>query len=234
MTQSITRALAAWLAAGETRIGEIVVIGQYELVHHLDINVPSLALHTHPQAARDIALYDAGGNYRPLKTAPNLRRGWRLTLSTIEELHEALDAFYPAMLAARLAFQQGRLTVTPLRDTLNRQSGMYAVTKRITDSQADALIGSFCRTEGGCLKTILWPIAPGVPITSLPPEKFDPSPGSDTAGSDGKNERDANPAPPSAFSLQPLAFPLLCSEACNLLVAQARETVKQPPASPAP
>ncbi len=203
--------MAAWLAAGETRIGELVILGQYELRHHLDAGADDLSLHTAASDARQIALYDAGGNYRPLKTAPDLRRGWRLWLATIEELHEALDGFYPAMLAARLAFEQGRLAVTPLRDTLNRQSGMYAVTKRITDAQADALIGSFCRTEGGspgCLKTILWPIAPGVPITTLPPEKFDPSP--------------------------PSAFPLFCSEACNLLVARARETVKQSPPAPSP
>jgi sirohydrochlorin cobaltochelatase len=187
--------LAAWLAAGETRIGELLISGQYELRHHLDAGLDGLASYTTPQAAREIALYDAAGHYRPLKTAPNLRRGWRLTLPAIEHLHEALDAFYPAALALRLAFQQGRLAVTPLRDTLNRQSGIYAVTKKITDPQADALIGSFCRSAGGCLRTILWPISPTLPITSLPPEKFLPS-------------------------------PLLCPEACNLLIAKAREAVK--------
>lgn len=207
MNRSITQALAAWLATRETRIGELVILGEYELRHHMDLDADGLTLHTTPEAAREIALHDAAGNYRPLKTAPTLRRGWRLTLANIEELHEALDFFYPAMLAARLALQQGRLAVTPLRATLNRQSGMYAVTKRITDPQANALIGSFCRSDGGCLKTILWPIAPGVPITSLPPEKFHPSP------SRG-------------------GIPLLCAEACNLLVAKARETVKQEAAAP--
>jgi sirohydrochlorin cobaltochelatase len=175
------RALAAWLAAGENRVGELIILSNYELRHYRDATLDGLAPYDTPLAAREIALYDAAGNYRPLKTAPTLRRGWRLTLSGIEELRAALDEFYPAMLAARLAFQQGRLAVTPLRDTLNRQ----------------------CRSEDGCpgcLKTILWPIAAGVAITSLPPEKFDAS----RAG-----------------------FPLLCAEACNLLVARAREVVKQ-------
>ena len=200
MSRSITRALAAWLAAGENRMGEVLILGSYEMRHHLDAAVEGLPLHT--GHAREIALYDAGGNYRPLKTAPNLRRGWRIELATIEQLHEALDAFYPAMLAARLAYQQGRPDVAPLRATLNRQSGMYAVTKKIGDAEADTLVGSFCRSEGGCpgcLKTILWQIAPGVPIASLPPEKFVPTPG----------------------------IPLFCAEACNLLVAKAREVVKQ-------
>ncbi len=213
MSQSITRALAAWLAAGETRIGELMIIGQYELRHHLDADddASTLTPHSNPGSARDIARYDAAGNYRPLKTAPNLRRGWRLTLATIEQLHEALDAFYPAVLASRLAFQQGRLAITPLRDTLNRQSGMYAITKRLTDSQASSLIASFCRTGGGCpgcLKTILWPITP-------PEDRQSP-------------DWHPTPSPPSAF-------PLLCPEACNLLIAQAREFIKHPPSpSPAP
>jgi len=185
-------------------MGELLITGRYELRHHLDAETPTEALtpYSRPAAARDISLYDAEGNYRPLKTAPTLRRGWLLAVASPEELHEALDAFYPAMLAARLALLQDRLAVTPLRETLNRQSGMYAITRKISDSQADALIGTLCRTAGGCLKTILWPISAGRHVTSLPGDKFraDPSPSS---------------------------LPLLCAEACNLLVAKAREVVKQ-------
>ena len=169
--------------------------------HHLDCGLEGLALHSTPEAAYEIALYDEAGIYRPLKTAPTLRRGWRLVLETLEQLHEALDFFYPAMLAARLAMEQGRLAITPLRDTLNRQSGMYAITKKISDAHADRVIGAFCKSDGGCLKTILWPISPGVPITSLPADKFVPA----TSG----------------------GIPLLCAEACNLLVARAREAVKK-------
>jgi hypothetical protein len=89
-----------------------------------------------------------------------------------------------------------------LRDTLARQTGMYAVTKKITDAQAQMMIGGFCRTDGGCLKRILWDVAPGVPVTSLPAEKFQMRGAADT-------------------------LPLLCHEACNLLVAKAREVVKK-------
>jgi len=201
LSLGIAMALEAWLGAGETRMGELMIRGRYELRHYLDAELDGLELHTGPEGAREIALYDEAGNYRPLKTAPTLRRGWRMTLGSIEELHEALDGFYPAMLAARLAFLQGRLGVTPLRETLNRQTGMYAVTKKIDDERANGMIGEFCKSDGGCLKTILWPIAPGVRVTSLPAEKFDPN-------ADG-------------------GIPLLCAEACNLLVARAREIVKE-------
>jgi sirohydrochlorin cobaltochelatase len=204
LSASTSQRLADALAAGATWMGELHIAGEYELRHHLDADAPadSLTVFNDPGAAREIALYDAAGNYRPLRTAPTLKRGWRITLSSIGQLHDALDAFYPAMLAARLALDQGRLAVTPLRDTLNRQSGMYAITRKITDPQADALIGDFCRSDCACLKTILWPIASGISITSLPPGKLSHSP-------------------------DPTILPLLCAEACNLLVAKAREVVKQ-------
>ena len=89
-----------------------------------------------------------------------------------------------------------------MRTTLARQTGMYRVTQKITDADAQNLAGAFCRSDGGCLKRILWPLAPGQPITTLPAEKFSPDAG-------------------------PEIWPLLCHEACNLLVAKAREVVKK-------
>jgi sirohydrochlorin cobaltochelatase len=199
LSSAIRTALASWLDAGESRMGELIISEGYELRHHLDAGREGLTLYTAPGAAREIALYDEAGNYRPLKTAPTLRRGWRMGLGAIGDLQEALEGFYPAMLAARLAHQNGKLRVTPLRETLNRQSGMYAITKKMTDEQANATVCAFCNSTSGCLKTILWQIAPGIPITTLPPEKSAPH---------GD-------------------FPLLCAEGCNLLVARAREVVKQ-------
>jgi hypothetical protein len=76
------------------------------------------------------------------------------------------------------------------------------VTQKITDDEAQEMVRDFCRTDGGCLKHILWPLAPELPITMLPPEKLSPA----TA---------------------PGIFPLLCHEGCNLLVAKAREVVKR-------
>ena len=109
-------------------------------------------------------------------------------------------------------FQQGRLAVTPLRDTLARQTGMYRVTGKISDEQADALVGRFCRSDGGCLRTILWKrdAAGTAASTRLPPEKFDPA-----------HDQSGGPALVGAGFV-----PLLCQEACNLLVAEARAVVK--------
>jgi sirohydrochlorin cobaltochelatase len=209
MNHEIECALESWLAAGRNCIGEVTIRRHFELLHRADAERENgLQMFNTPQAAREIARFDEAGNFRPLKSAPTLRRGWKLVLRDICELHEALDFFYPAMLGTLLAHKRGELEIVPLRETLNRQSGMYAVTRKITNAQADELIGRFCRSDGKCLKTILWPIEPGAPVTALPASKFDPA--VDQLGAD-----------------EP-AIPLLCSEACNLLVAAARGVVRKP------
>ncbi len=201
----------------EFLIGQIRVSSSaegHELRHRADVGCPpdSLATHHDPEDAAALALYDDAGAYRPLKTAPNLRRGWRLVLADERALRLALGLFYPARMGAFRLFQEGKLSVTPLRDTLNRQTGMYRVTGKLTDEQADALVGRFCRSDGGCLRTILWKrdAAGTIPSTRLPPEKFDPA-----------YDQDGGVAAEGEGFV-----PLLCQEACNLLVAEARAVVK--------
>lgn len=198
-------------------IGQVLVRatadGGHELRHRDDADQPADALETHtdPEDAATLALYDDAGAYRPLKTAPSLRHGWRLAVPDQEGLRLALELFYPARLGAWRAFEAGRLEVTPLRETLGRQTGMYRVTGKLTDEQADALVGRFCRSDGGCLRTILWRLdaAGTVPSARLPTEKFDPA--CDQA---------------TGEKAEPNFTPLLCQEACNLLVAEARAVVK--------
>jgi hypothetical protein len=137
-----------------------------------------------------------------------LRRGWRLEVADIGELRRALDYFYPGRIAMLQARTENRLTTTPLRDTLNRQSGMYRVAAMISDDQIDEVVSEFCESNGSCLRTILWKRDAGgaAPSTKLPREKFDA-----THDQTGRCER---------------AIPLLCQEACNLLVAECRNAVK--------
>ena len=205
-------ALGDWLAAGLRCIGQIAIAcrddGSFMLSHRDDSARHDLAPHSHAADAAELARFDDAGNYRPLKTAPNLRHGWRLTLGNLAELRTALDLFYPGRLAAFFAFEKNELVATPLRETLGRQSGMYRIAAQIDDPAADELVGNFCRSDGGCLRTILWRrTAEGtVASTRLPAEKFDPI--YDQTGG-GQS-----------------VVPLLCQEACNLLVAEARKVVQ--------
>ncbi|MEA3189190.1 MAG: hypothetical protein QOD99_3020 [Chthoniobacter sp.] len=206
LCSEIDTLLARLIESGVRSIGEIAIQERFFLTHHADVESAGLQLFNSPLDARELSRYDDGGNFRPLKSAPSLRRGWRLGLRTIHELREALDFFYPAMLGTLLAHERRLLAPVHLRETLHRQSGMYAVAKKITDAAANELIGDFCRSDGRCLKTILWKIEPDTPVTSLPAPKFDPA---------ANQLRESVPA-----------IPLLCAEGCNLLVAAARRKVR--------
>src|SRR5213595_808096 len=148
----------------------------FVLCHRDDEARNDLEIFQDPEDAIEIARYDNARNYRALKTAPNLQHGWRMELRTSNGLKRALDHFYPGRLAIFMAWKNGRLHTTPLRETLDRQSGMYRIAAKISDEQIDNVVGNFCRSDGGCLRTILWKRDKRgtVASTKLPPEKFDP------------------------------------------------------------
>ena len=206
------------LEAARFCVGQIVVQKSdscFVVCHRDDETLDELQIFRSSEDAIEIAKYDDAGSYRPLKTAPNLRHGWRLELDTLEQLRRALDYFYPGRLAVFAAWKKGMLQTTPLRETLDRQSGMYRVAAKISDSQADGLVADFCRSNGGCLRTILWKrdARETVASTKLPTEKFDPA-------------YDQVEAPAQPGSAIPATVPLLCQEACNLLIAECRKVVK--------
>jgi len=205
-------ALGEWLAAGLRCIGQVAIEshanGNFTLGHRDDTARNDLAAYSRAEDADVLARFDDAGNYRPLKTAPDLRHGWRLTVQNLAELRTALDLFYPARLAAFFVFKKQELITTSLRETLGRQSGMYRIAAQIDDPAADELVGNFCRSDGGCLRTILWrrDVKGTVASTRLPAEKFDPS-----------HDQTGGGRP---------VVPLLCQEACSLLVAEARKVVQ--------
>jgi len=206
----LRRLLGSLLAGDRAYIGQISIERSdrdFVLCHRDDLGRRDL--HDYPaENAREIARFDDAGNYRPLKTAPDLRHGWRLEIVDLTELRSALDYFYPGRLAMFAEWKENRLTTTTLRETLDRQSGMYRVAAKISDEQINDLVGSFCRSNGGCLRTILWKRDERGTISStkLPPNKFDAS-----HDQTGHGEQ---------------VIPLLCQEACSLLVAEARKIVK--------
>jgi sirohydrochlorin cobaltochelatase len=214
MLPRIERVLSDWLAAGATGMGQIEIrkIGDgFVLSHHEDAARTDIKIFSSPNDATELAKFDDEGTYRPLKTAPNLRHGWKLELKNVSELGRALDLFYPGRLATLSVWEANRLKTTALRETLNRQSGIYRVAAKISDQQIDVLVGRFCKSHGGapgCLRTILWPRdgSNARPSLRLPLDKFI--------------------APIDQTGREEKVMPLLCQEACNLLIASARETVR--------
>ena len=176
-----------------THIGQITFTRDFRLMHIEDYGRDNLHIYTEPDAAREIARFDDMGRYRPLKSAPNLRHGWELRLASIDEVHIALDCLYPAALGLWRASLGACLTGTPIRRTLERQSGMYRVASRITDKGIAGLIRDFCGKK--CIRRRVW----GTYSSKVELEE--------------KNNLNE--------------IPLLCSEACNLLIAEARRVVKK-------
>lgn len=159
-------AFTHWLENGGNLVGQIAITRSgesWELRHNEDDG--ELQTFTRWQDARSLATLTDAGAFRPIKTTRDLRHGWRLVLSSVEELVQALDYFYPAMLGL---WNTAELPITDLRETLARQTGMYRITQKLTDDQAQELIGKHCTL---CMKTMLWKLDAEQPITSLPPEK---------------------------------------------------------------
>ncbi len=204
---SILTSLQTWLAAGGCRIGEVIIsqeAGAFSIRHHLDAGAENLALHTTPESAREVARYDAAGAFRPLKSAPTLARGWELVLPDVPSLLLALDFLYPAAVANWLRCHEGTATVPSLRETLERQTGIYRVTALLRDDEASHLVADTCREK--CLRQVLWPLRAGQSWPLLSAEK-----------------QSAPDCPPSAGG----QIPLLCTDACPLLVGGARSAVKR-------
>jgi sirohydrochlorin cobaltochelatase len=173
------------------------------ITHVADEGRTDLEIFTDPEHAAEIARFDAAGEFRPLKTAPNLKPGWQLRLTSLSATRLAIDHFYPAVLGNALALERGDSIACDLREALGRQTGMYAVTKKITDDEAMALVAAAC-APSICSNHILWNLSPGQPTTLTVSREIalkDP-------------------------------IPLLCTEACPLLVAAARKVVKSRPPEP--
>ncbi len=96
------------------------------------------------------------GEYRPLRSAPTLPCGWVISRPDAGAFLQALDVIYPAAFATWISYHAEESTPIPLRETLERQSGMNEDAGNITDQQANKIMRDVC--AAGCLKKISWPI----------------------------------------------------------------------------
>ena len=182
----------------------------WRITHAADRQVPDSELKEIELATlRDLAQFTDSGAFRPLKSAPNLRAGWRVTIQTVAELGTGLNSLYPGFLADWYAVRSSpvaarsdggnnpaALPVTHYREFMNRQTGMYRITQHLTDAQAAAAIRACCHPKF-CLKQRLWTV------------------------------RSQHPDSPDAKSLIP------CLEPCALMLEFARTVARLEQSSPA-
>ena len=178
------------------KIGEVAILpgenGAFTLLHRNDLADDKAGLRrlSATEDWRELVRLDREGLYRPLRAAPNLRRGWIYHAPDLSGLQLALDYLYPAALANWRLWRHQELNSTAWRETAGRQSGRFRIVRELDEAAVDGLVVRHC--QPGCLKQRLW------------------SPAGQTLQA-GASE-----------------IPLLCPEACNYLVSQARAKLKGP------
>ena len=203
---SLNQKLTDALASGIDQIGQLRILQNPLRLHHLDdSDLDALEIHTHPQDAREIGLYTPEGQYRFTKGELSLKRGWIFHLASIAELRQTIDLFYPASLGLWNAWKNDTIRVQNLRDKLGRQTGMYRHSRNVSDQGAQELVQSLCGPANKCVKKILWQIDPDQALADSQASRF--------------NGIVANAS-------EETAIPMVCQEACNFFVAQARKKSK--------
>ena len=95
------------------------------------------------------------GGHRPLRTAEDLPRGWRLSVSRLRGLVEALVAVYGPALTHWYLAETGALRAGSFRETAQRQTGIYARLGSVSPELVATAIGRCC--EGlPCLRVHRW------------------------------------------------------------------------------
>lgn len=163
-------AFAAWVAEseggrvfGQVRI-EATGTG-FSLCHAEDADGAGLAVSTDPREAREIARLTESGEHRPLKSSPNLRRGWKLEVSDEKELASAMSYLYPAGIVHWYLDREGKLETTSFRENAARQSGMYERVKHLSDEAVQNAARACCE-DAVCLKKTLWDVDEDTPLRS--------------------------------------------------------------------
>ena len=155
--------LKALLAqTGEELVLAQVVIrragSSFELRHVADCDRPVASLRESSLSdLRALAQFTSGGAFRPLKSAPNLARGWRFIARDQTELEAALNCLYPGAVADWSAAQSPQPPVTNYREFTGRQTGMYRITATLGDTQAARATQACCHRQF-CLKQRLWTV----------------------------------------------------------------------------
>jgi hypothetical protein len=161
-------AFAAWVAEaeGDRVFGQVLIrrtTSGYSLRHEDDADAPNLELHEDPRSAREISRLTEAGEHRPLKSSPNLRRGWEIRVQDRIGLAVAMNYLYPAGIVHWYLHRAGKLELTNYRENAARQSGIYKRIQRLSDAGAQNAARACCE-DAVCLKKTLWDVDENTPL----------------------------------------------------------------------
>ncbi len=137
----------------------------YSLRHSEDEDAANLEAHEDPRAAREIARLTEEGEHRPLKSSPNLRRGWEIRVKDAGELAIAMNYLYPAGVVHWYLHGKGELETTTFRENAARQSGIYKRIQHLSERGVQDAARACCE-DAVCLKKILWDIDEETPLAA--------------------------------------------------------------------
>jgi hypothetical protein len=153
-------ALAAVIAT-DLLIGQVLVRRSgagFELRHASDRQSEPAALRLLSEdEIRPLTQFDSNERFRPLKSAPNLRQGWRIAVRDERALGAALGFLYPGAAADWFAALSVSPPVTSYRQFTVRQTGMYRIAAKLSDASAAAVARTCCHKDF-CLKRRLWTV----------------------------------------------------------------------------
>lgn len=177
--------------------------GRYEVRHVEDRGRPAVELERtdDPHRALDFARRTAGGEHRPLRTAPDLRAGWLLEDLSGDGLWEAYAHLYPTTPVHWYLEREEALPRTSFRAAAGRQTGIYAPVSELTDAEVERTVASCC-VDTRCLRRVRWPLREDGSVPNAADGALD-----ERAGTDAPDEDAAVP----------------CPEPCSLFLTRARE-----------
>jgi hypothetical protein len=158
------------------QLGQIIIQAKndgYEIRHHIDQSQPADSLSTcSMDELREIVATDISEEFRPLKSAPDLRNGWRIWCSTPEDLWTRLHIIYPGAIGdAFAASKSGAAKIVSYQDFVGRQSGMYRGAAKLSEEAANRLATACCSSKH-CIKERLWRFKEIPPLPDLSQPKL--------------------------------------------------------------
>lgn len=142
----------------EQVVGQVWLGADY-VCHMADRDAAPESLHLleSPAALRDFVRFDAGGVFRPLASARNLRQGWRVAACSDQRRAAIVETIYPAL--------PGGSAPRRAASVIARQRGKYRLA---LSSEAEATtVRAVC---AGCVKVPLWHrAAPGAALGCVEP-----------------------------------------------------------------
>lgn len=130
--------------------------GAWELRHALDAGRHESELRVlEPAALRAWADQTDAGTFRPLKSGPGLRRGWRCLISGHGDLELALNGIHPGGLGDWWAVRSGEARPVSFGEHMGRQTGVYRGARRLADGEVHAVVRACCG-PGRCIKDRRW------------------------------------------------------------------------------